>query len=275
MPYYEVGDTKPLAADIVDANGDPANALTATLTITKGDGTIATPTVTNPPAVTGHYVNDCPLTVAGLHSAAWLFTFTGGLTTAHSENWNVNPTASGALISLADAKEHLNITSTDHDEELRGWLGSATEVIRRHTGKEIARTTYTDRLSASGDELWLHHRPVLSLTSITSLDGSVTWPVLATNVDVDGDWGRLTRLSGSSWYGRLKVTYVAGMSVVPDNYTRAARILVEELWNTQRQPGVGPSPTPFDRQRFAPKPAQVDIPPLAKALLGPPGVMVA
>lgn len=277
MPYFEVGDTKGLAADVVDAASAPANALTVTLTITKPDGTVVPGvTVANPPAVTGHYVYDYPLPSAGLYSAAWLFTFTGGLTTAHSEDWHVSPTASGAILSLAAAKEQVNIdpSVTEFDEEIRGWLGAATGVIERHTGKAIVRTTREDYPTACGTTLFLAHRPVLSLTSITSLDGATTYPSTSADVHLHQSWGRLRQLQGARWYGDLKITYVVGMSIVPPTYVRAAAIIFQHLWDTQRQPTLGPSPFDGEQRTFNPD-ARYAIPPRALELLGPPGLMVA
>lgn len=54
---YDFGATVPLAVNVFAADGvTSANADTITLTITLPDGTTTTPTVTNPPTVTGSYV---------------------------------------------------------------------------------------------------------------------------------------------------------------------------------------------------------------------------
>lgn len=273
MPF-DLGDLVPLAVQITDAANAPANASAVTLTITLPDGTVASGiTVTNPPTVTGTYVYDFLPTQAGRHIARWVSTTPNS---AYTDSFDVRPADPGYIISLADAKTHLNKsgTSTVDDEELRAYLETATGVIERHTGKVVARRTVQERVPVSYvSELWLNYRPILSVTSIATTDGSVTWLVTSTYVDIQPDWGRISVLSGNRWNGSLLVTYVAGMSSIPPEYAMAARIIVEHLWNSQRQAGIGPSPFGAGGEA-APAPGFA-IPRRALELLGAPPPMVA
>ncbi len=245
MPF-DLGDTWPLTAEVTDPNGLPTNAVTATLTITKPDGSTITPTVTNPPDVTGTYVYDYVPDTPGMYSARWLFTFVGGLTAAYTDALDVRPEPA-LILSLADAKAHLNITSTDNDEELRSWLESITAVIEHKVGPVVVRT-YTARVD--GWRWVLPYTPVVALTSITPSLPTGT-EVLAADLLVDATSGVVQRLDGANLTGGpWEIVYTAGRPVIPANITHAARIILKHLWETQRggprRPTMGGDDGTFD-----------------------------
>src|SRR5262245_37763772 len=105
MPY-DVGDSVPIAVDIKDTSGNLTNATTVTQTITLPDGTTTSPSVTNPPASTGQYRVTYVPSVEGRY--AWRFV-TLTPSTAYQDVFQIRETTSPALVSLADAKSHLNI----------------------------------------------------------------------------------------------------------------------------------------------------------------------
>lgn len=267
----DLGDQVPLTVETRDAAGALANAGSITLTITLPDRTTVTPAVTNPSI--GRYQVDYLTAQAGRHRVRWVAT--GANASAYPDVFNVDLADNGALVSLAEVKAHLNYgTSTTDDEEIRDWIPTATPIIERHTGKTIVQRTFVDRITTgSTDQLWLNHHPVISLTSIATLDGVTTWSVTATDVDIDPDLGVLTLLAGTPWSGRLKVTYIAGMAVVPDNYSKAARIIVQHLWETQRGTRGGPRVGGMDDTTAVVM--GYAIPNRALELLGPTPPMVA
>ena len=267
----DVGDIYPITVETRDAAGVLANAGAVALTITLPDGTPTSPSMTN--TGTGVYSYDYPTAQAGRHTVRVVAT--GANSSAWQDVFTVQPTDSGALISLAEAKKQLNIaTSTADDEEIRDWIPVATPIIQRHTGKTLIRATkvWRRRDTHWTDTLYVY-RPLISLTSIASYDGSVTYPVGASDVDVDTDTGCLTSLT-SGWRGRLKVTVVAGAAVVPANYAAAARIIVQHLWTTQRGTKGGPRVGGM-QDSMGVNMAGFAIPNAALELLGPPGLMVA
>lgn len=269
----DLGDTIPFAADVYNPSGVLANALTATLTITLPDGSTLTPTVTNPPAVTGKYGYDYPTTQAGPHDARWSFTFTGGLTTAHTEHYDVRPATLRSLISLADAKEQLNITTTTFDERLRGFLESATEVVERHTGSAVLRRTEVeDHKISCSPTLILNRSPVISVTSVARVDGSATWN--SSSLYLSKQTGIVTVKSGALFSGHIEVTYVAGMLVIPRNYVDAAAMIIQHLWQTRRGQRGGPRPGAMEDTVAIPG-MSFAIPRAALELLGPPPPLVA
>lgn len=139
------------------------------------------------------------------------------------------------LLSLADAKAQLNITVTTFDTELQSFVDSAVAVVERLAGAVDPRAvTEVVRRRGGCASLMLATRPVLSVTSLTSIRDGSTYDVTALYVDSPlagivrrADGGAIT---GGPW----TAVYQAGRSSVPSQINLAARMLVEHLWETQR-----------------------------------------
>lgn len=141
------------------------------------------------------------------------------------------------MITLSEAKLQLNFPADDdgsQDEEVQAYVDAAGGVVERHTGEVGAVRTITGERRAVGDSwrLWLHNKPVQSLTSIARVDGSQTWNVA--DLDVETDAGLIRVVDGPLLSGLLEITYEAGHVNVPPNFNLAARIIVQHLWQTQR-----------------------------------------
>lgn len=233
MPF-DLGDTVRLAAESREPGGTLTNATTVALTITLPDGTTTSPAVTNPPTVTGQYTFDYTTVQAGRHAVRWVFTTPGS---AYTDSFDVREAVPQGILSLADTKAHLNITSTvtTHDEELRGWIESVTAGIEHLAGACVQRTVVEDHdyLPVSGARvIALRKTPVISLTSLMAvLDGGIDYTVA--DLDVDGSTGIVRRLDGGRLYGPLRATYVPGRMVISANLTHAAKIILQHLWRTQ------------------------------------------
>lgn len=231
MPF-DLGDTVRLRGDCRNAGGTLTNATTAVLTITLPDGTTATPSVTNPPASTGEYFVDYTSVQAGRHGVRWVFTAPAA---AYTDMFDVRAAAPPLILSLADARQHLQIPASDTsaDEQMRGWLESVTELVESLCGPVVRRTVVEDH-SIQGwgvTELALRRTPVLSVTSaIGVLTGSASYDIAGLSVDSNGI---LRRLDGGRMSGLLRVTYSAGRAIVPANLSSAARIILQHLWRTQ------------------------------------------
>ena len=97
----------------------------------------------------------------------------------------------------------------------------------------ILITQATGIYSAATTAVFLHHRPVLSLTGVRTVDGYYTWDV--TGLHVDATTGMVTPLPGyPSLWGDLVADYIAGYSIIPSNIQQATRIMVQHLWATRR-----------------------------------------
>lgn len=276
---YDLGDVVPLTIDIRDASGALANAGAVVLTIGLPDGTsvtlttISTPAITNP--TTGRYQANYPPGVAGRFTVSWLAT--GVNATAYSDTFDVRVAAPAYIISLADAKAQVNIDSTvtTSDEELRPFIEAATLMVERATNEVIVRRSVSEtyRLNRPSSRIALRSTPCISLTSVTTIENFFTWDVTKLSLDPNG----VITVQIGSWplWGNLQIAYLAGYQIVPAHYTMAARMIVQELWTSQRGNkgamrigGVGGN---FDPVAMA----ATTIPPAARELLGSPVAGIA
>ncbi|OLZ72570.1 hypothetical protein AVW11_04035 [Streptomyces amritsarensis] len=232
MPF-DLGDTVRLRAECRNPGGTLTNAATVALTVTLPDGTTATPSVTNPPGSDGEYQVDYPTTQAGRHGARWVF---GTPAAAYTDMFDVRAAVPPLILSLADGRRHLQIPAgdTSADEQLREWLESVTELVEGLCGPCVRRTVVEDHTIGRGGAagVALRRTPVLSVTSAAVVQtGGESYA--AVSLDVDSN-GVLRRLDGGRLYGPLlRVTYVAGRTIVPANLSSAARIILQHLWRTQ------------------------------------------
>jgi hypothetical protein len=228
MPY-DLSDSVPIAVDVKDAAGALTNASTVTLTITQPDGTPTSPSVANPPSVTGQYRVTFIPTQVGLH--AWRFVATGP-NTAYEDVFTVRPTISPALISLIDAKSQLKITSTTSDDKLREYVEAATEIVESYVGPVVTRT-HTARVRGWRCDIPLPHTQVTAITAITDVRTG-TNPVTLSDLTVNGPAGIISYKNGAQFpYWEMDITYTVGQSTVKANWSLAAKIIVQHLWQTQ------------------------------------------
>ena len=196
------------------------------------DRTTATPIVTNDS--TGMYHADYVLTQAGLHKFAWLTTVPG---TSTADYVNVRDFA--AIISMAEAKAHLDITSTGDDDELRNFLMCATELVESKVGPCVTRT-YTDRVHEGPWQLVLNRRPVISVQSVTSTWATgPTWTTAQLKVDTEAGIVELLYPWPFMW-GPWDVTFTAGRAIIPERFLQAAKEQLRHLWETQRGSAQAP-----------------------------------
>lgn len=138
------------------------------------------------------------------------------------------------LVTLAEAKAHLNITGVSDDEEIMGMVEAVTTPIERVAGS-VLPASYTERHDGARPMIALSHRPVLSVTSVTLPGGTTVAPP---GYELDADAAVLTRMAGAyrwEWEaGRITVSYTAGLAAVPAHVRLAALIVVQHLWETQR-----------------------------------------
>ena len=228
---YDLSDSVPIAVDVQDATGALTNAASVTLTITLPDGTTATPTVTNPPAVTGQYRLTYVPTQVGRH--AWRFVATTP-NTAYGDVFEVREAVSPSLISLADAKAHLNITTTTQDDELREFLEAATRVVESYVGPIVTRT-YKRRINMRYRRyIHLPHKQVTAITALVLVaDGST--PIAISDLTVDSTTGIVSfKTPGGIFpYNDMDITYTVGRSYVEPNWTLAAKMIIAHNWQSQ------------------------------------------
>jgi hypothetical protein len=228
MPY-DLSDSVPIAVDVRDAAGALTNATSVTLTVTLPDGTTETPTVPNPPVTTGLYRYTYLPTQTGRH--AWRFVTTTP-NTAYQDVFIVRESVSPALLSLADAKAHLNVSTTTHDDEIREYLEAATEIVESYIGP-VVRRTHTSRVCGYRAEIPLPHTQVTAITAITIVRDGTT-PVTLSDLAINTAAGVISYKSGVSFpYGEMDITYTVGRTLVKANWTLAAKEIVKNNWASQ------------------------------------------
>jgi hypothetical protein len=221
----DLGDVYRIRVPVRTPDGALISPASATLTITLPDGTTATPSVTLPTAETGIAIVDYPTVQAGRHQ--FVLTTTDPQT-AYRDVFDVRQAELHNIVSLAEAKKHLNISNDGNDDEIRGFVEAVTGVVQFYCGTLFPQT-YTETHELRGDTLVLRHYPVLEVTDIVTVgSGSVVDPE---SVDI-GEAGviRLLYCVAST----LRVTYRAGFTVLPAGVTRAALIIIQHMWDTQR-----------------------------------------
>lgn len=136
-----------------------------------------------------------------------------------------------ALLTLAEAKQQLDIESSAGDDELQAYIDALTPVIERYVGP-VENRPVTEVVDGHGLRLSLTQAPAVSLTSVTGLrSGSQVSPDALV---LDSTAGVIWRRDGASWSGGpWTVAYVAGRGEVPPTINLAARILLQHLWRTQ------------------------------------------
>jgi hypothetical protein len=251
-----VGDVLAFGVTVRDASGSLANATQVMLSVTLPDGTAASgsPFIVAPTS-TGTYGYDLVSTMAGRYTGYWVAT---GLNSgAHTQAFDVDPTDPGHIISLAQAKAQLNITSTSSDDELELYLAAVTRIVEKFVGPVVVRT-YTQVVAADRPFLSNVPRqgpgltPVLTLTSLTPLytTGISTW--LTAGAFPDPNTGELRQASGQCIYGGpWTAVYTAGQRVVDPTWQLAASMIVQHLWKTQR--GASALPLQAADETFIPE----------------------
>lgn len=221
----DLGDVYRIRVPVRSPDGTLTSPGAATMTITLPDGTTATPSVPLPPAETGIVIVDYPTVQAGRHQ---FVLSTTSPQTAFRDVFDVRQAELHNIVSLAEAKKHLNISNDGNDDEIRGFIEAVTGVVQFYSGT-LFPTVYTETHQACGDTLVLRHYPVIEVTTIDTIGTGAAVDVAGVDIDEGGVLG----LGVNAW-GKLRVTYRAGYSVLPAGITRAALIIIQHMWDTQR-----------------------------------------
>jgi hypothetical protein len=268
----DLGDVIRLSWTNLSPAGAPVNATDVTVTITLPDDTIFTsPSIT--PNPTGVYEYDYQTNQEGRHAVHWVGT--GSNPGAQSDVLDVFPASPPYLVSLASAKEQLNIDGSSDDEELRQVIAAVTGAVEHHLDMAVVKRTVVEHRNFGSptpcldpgvlQKFTLATKPVLSLVSVISEDGATSWDVsgMATS-----DSGVVNVLTGTVIWGPAVLTYKAGMRSIPANYLEAGEAIIEHVWQNQRGAAGAPMPGGLETPGLGFTGFAVAIPPAALELLG-------
>lgn len=163
-----------------------------------------------------------------------------------------------STVTLAEAKNYLNITTGDNDAKFQMFIDRAEAAIETQVGP-LAVKSVTEWVDSYGLALWLSYLPVVSLTSVTSIEGTA----VLTNQLTVLDGGRVEYTQRRYFTSRLyNVVYQAGWAVLPDDLKMAVLEMTGYLIQTQRGAGAMPSEgqpnfTPVSAYLFPPQVEQI------------------
>jgi hypothetical protein len=235
---YTLGQQVTLTTQVTDTLGAPISA-TMSLVVTLPDGTVLTSpttlTITNPS--TGTYACNVPTTQAGTYMYLW--TASGAAIGVDDGQFDVLA-ITRRIVSLADAKLHMNKQNTADDAEIQDFIDAAQAVITREIG-DVVPTSHTETLPIDGMRIVLSRRPVLSITSLAVWNGGTSPTVMApSGYQLYPETGIVERTNGGyaiPWVGSdITVSYLAGVSgPVPPNVRLACLELTAHLWRNSQQ----------------------------------------
>lgn len=137
-----------------------------------------------------------------------------------------------AILSLADAKAQLDITTNTHDTELQAYVDAIDEVVEGIIGPVTVRA-FTEQIDGRGPTLSLLRAPAISLTSFTPVrTGGAALDVA--QLHLNGALGEVRRKDGACFTGGpWDVVYQAGRPIVSPTINISGRILLQHWWRTQ------------------------------------------
>lgn len=271
----DLGSEYPAAVDVFNDAGALANPSAATLTITLPDGALAdTSGLLLPPAETGKlrfaYITEQP----GRHTVRWQTT---NPVTAWTDVFDVAPQVSPAIVSLAEAKVQLQIEpgDTGDDDELRSYIEALTEVVEQYKHEVIVPRQVTEvieigRGRARRFRVW--SAPLISLISVVSWDGTITWDVTQMRAS---ESGLVKVMAGPPVHGDIVATTRAGWQPIPHRYRQGALVILQHVWEVQRGQGTAMSGVIGQEEHYRQPGEWFTIPAKAKEWLGPPRPVVA
>lgn len=153
--------------------------------------------------------------------------------------------AAGAIVTTAEAKDHLNESSNAKDTLIDTYISAATEYAQEYTERQFYTATWTYYLDTfPGGCITLPRGPVQSVSSVKyyNTSGQQTWNSSNYDVAIEGDIARIHAVS--SWpttdadvLHAVEVEYVTGYgiaSAVPDAIKQAVLLIVGDLY-TKRE----------------------------------------
>lgn len=161
------------------------------------------------------------------------------------------------IVSLADAKAHLNKTDNTDDTELQYFIEAATPIIENIAGPVLPQTK-TEYYSGGVSQINLNWLPILSITSIVETYGQTNYNLTeitlgssntAFGFTVDYTTGRIIRRAYNAealfpvGSNNVKVVYQAGRATIPANVRLATLMLIQHLWSTSQLNRQGGRPT--------------------------------
>lgn len=164
------------------------------------------------------------------------------------------------VVSLQEAKDFLNISTSANDAELELFITAASSMWLKRGGPGGSSPAYDEWYSGGNSTIALRHTPVLAITQIVeALTGSTSYVLTEQNpgsgltsafgYSIVKERGLLTRrangVATNFMVGELNVhvTYTAGFVTAPEDVKLGVKLLVDHMWQTQRGGSKRPNST--------------------------------
>jgi hypothetical protein len=268
----DVGGTYRSAYKVYDASGVLTAPATKVFTVTLPDQTTATPSIST--VVAGSYYADYVITQEGLHKFVWVTTGPATSKSDYDNAWNYR-----SVIGLQEMKDFLSQVSTAQDETIRFLMAYATEMAEKIVGTCVPKTFTNEHIPGySREVIRLPHGPLLNKTNDISVASEIpngpvwtntTSPSL-TMLNVYTTAAVVEPVNYTGFYmGPWKATYIAGRTIIPQAIIMAVKLIVYDLFSTQRGALPDPLSPNFDEMSMveARIPPGYTMPPQALALL--------
>lgn len=214
----------------------------ATLTVTKPDGSTATPAVSGP--TDGVFTATLTADQPGRYVLRWTDTNANAIATDTLEVWPADPRF---LISVQDAIAGLKWGAGDvaaNSDKLRLYIAAATEVLEDIAGALI-RDTVTQIADGGRTGVLLWERPTEILT--VTVNGTATTSYIP-NLNAAIVYSSPAGSRFPDGLQNVAITYRVGDEQISPSVQLAAQELVRHLWQVGQQAlnGSPPEPTSLD-----------------------------
>jgi hypothetical protein len=290
-PWY-VGVQVPLPFTLTDSTGAAQDASggtgTVVATVTLPDGTTSTPAVTHVGAAgSGQYQALYTTTQAGHHIITWAVA--GTTPGSYTDSFEVQAATDPTIVSLAEAKEILKLSTAQYDLQVQGHNAACTDVIEYYCGPVVQRTII-EELPSHGTEMFLSKPPVLQLLAWTVLPAqfsaqgitlpSPPSPMLRTRLygleypltqlHVDNERGIVTHTGGLPFiYCAYAWQYSAGRVIIPAGIYEAAKVILKHLYAVERGGQAGGTQAAYGESETTMTPLGFAIPNRAFEMMRP------
>jgi uncharacterized phiE125 gp8 family phage protein len=149
-------------------------------------------------------------------------------------------------VTLAEAKLHCRVDSTDDDALITALITAATDLCEQKTGRAIMQQTWEVTLDAFPDYIELTRVPVQSITSLKYFDmvgvEQTMLNTLYSYAQDDFGFARLDPVYGGEWpaaqdrLNTVAVRYVAGYTnaaAVPEGIKQWIKLMVSTMYDNR------------------------------------------
>lgn len=135
------------------------------------------------------------------------------------DTYYIRTAATTLPVSVADAKAHLRITHTDHDDLISDLIWGAVKQFEKRANVCLSAQTWQAFLDKGYEEIELWKYPITSISSINYYDSNNSIQTLS----ADNYYSNVAAGSNSTSYPRPSVIYVED---VPSTYEREDAFII-------------------------------------------------